>query len=61
MRFLQGEPVEDVRTSILRSWQRCRSLALSPDQNDLPFRDDFDPDSRLVSRPTTVSHVPQAG
>ncbi|GAB2746194.1 hypothetical protein GCM10027072_48120 [Streptomyces bullii] len=37
-----------MRTSILRSWQRCRSLALSPDQNDLPFRDDFDPESRLV-------------
>ncbi|MFJ9150862.1 SpoIIE family protein phosphatase [Streptomyces sp. NPDC102270] len=49
VRFLQGEQVEGgVRTSILSSWQRCRSLGLSPDQNDLPFREDFDPDGRLV-------------
>ncbi|WP_405866661.1 SpoIIE family protein phosphatase [Streptomyces sp. NBC_00005] len=48
-RFLQGEPVEaGVRTSILNSWQRCRSMGLSPDQSDLPFREDFDPDARLV-------------
>ncbi|MFE0254260.1 SpoIIE family protein phosphatase [Streptomyces sp. NPDC059010] len=48
-RFLQGEPVETgVRTSILNSWQRCRSLDLSPDQADLPFRDDFDPDGPIV-------------
>ncbi|MFF4401086.1 SpoIIE family protein phosphatase [Streptomyces sp. NPDC001480] len=48
-RFLQGEPVETgVRTSILNSWQRCRSLGLSPDQSDLPFREDFDPGGRIV-------------
>ncbi|MER5219284.1 SpoIIE family protein phosphatase [Streptomyces flaveus] len=48
-RFLQGEPVEGgVRKSILNSWQRSRSLGLSPDQSDLPFREDFDRDGRLV-------------
>ncbi|MET9385635.1 SpoIIE family protein phosphatase [Streptomyces sp. NPDC002928] len=48
-RFLQGEPVEaGVRTSILNSWQRCRSLGLSPDRPDLPFRKDFDPGVRIV-------------
>lgn len=48
-RFLQGEPVEQgVRTSILDSWQRCRTLGLSPDQSDLPFLADFDPDGRIV-------------
>ncbi|WP_328475606.1 SpoIIE family protein phosphatase [Streptomyces sp. NBC_00377] len=48
-RFLQGEPVEPgVRTSILDSWRRCRTLGLSPDQSDLPFREDFEPDGRIV-------------
>ncbi|MGW7255125.1 SpoIIE family protein phosphatase [Streptomyces sp. NPDC054834] len=48
-RFLQGEPVgTGVRTSILNSWQRCRSLGLSPDQRDLPFREDFDPGGRVA-------------
>lgn len=48
-RFLQGEPVETgVRTSILNSWRRCRTLGLSPDQSDLPFREDFEPDGRIV-------------
>ncbi|GHH88945.1 SpoIIE family protein phosphatase [Streptomyces capitiformicae] len=51
-RFLQGEPVEviegGVRTSILDSWQRCRTLGLSPDRADLPFHDGFDPDGPLV-------------
>ncbi|WP_367324948.1 SpoIIE family protein phosphatase [Streptomyces sp. HUAS ZL42] len=48
-RFLQGEQVETgVRTSILNSWRRCRSLGLSPDQSDLPFEEDFDPDPRIV-------------
>lgn len=48
-RFLQGGPVEQgVRTSILDSWQRCRTLGLSPDQSDLPFLEDFDPDGRIV-------------
>ncbi|WP_329389402.1 SpoIIE family protein phosphatase [Streptomyces sp. NBC_01351] len=48
-RFLVGEPVETgVRSPILNSWLRCRLLGLSPDQTELPYRDDFDPDSRLV-------------
>ncbi|MFD5480391.1 SpoIIE family protein phosphatase [Streptomyces hawaiiensis] len=47
--FLQGEPVETgVRTSILNSWQRCRSLGLSPDTLDLPYREDFDPGGRIA-------------
>ncbi|WP_406120676.1 SpoIIE family protein phosphatase [Streptomyces canus] len=47
--FLQGEPVaEGVRTSILNSWQRSRSLGLSPDTLDLPYREDFDPGGRIV-------------
>ncbi|MGW7364554.1 SpoIIE family protein phosphatase [Streptomyces sp. NPDC054841] len=48
-RFLHGESVEGgVRSPILSSWQRCRLLGLSPDQTELPFRQDFDPDSELV-------------
>jgi serine phosphatase RsbU (regulator of sigma subunit)/anti-sigma regulatory factor (Ser/Thr protein kinase) len=48
-RFLQGEPVESgVRTSILDSWRRCRTLGLSPDGSVLPYRDDFDPDGPIV-------------
>ncbi|MEX1652707.1 SpoIIE family protein phosphatase [Streptomyces pseudovenezuelae] len=48
-RFLQGEPVEwGVRASILDSWHRSRSLGLSPNRSDLPFRDDFDPDGPIV-------------
>ncbi|GGR36617.1 hypothetical protein GCM10010251_61310 [Streptomyces aurantiogriseus] len=48
-RFLQGEPVEGgVRASIFDSWQRSRSLGLSPDQSDLPYREDFDRDGRIV-------------
>ncbi|WP_329054984.1 SpoIIE family protein phosphatase [Streptomyces violaceus] len=48
-RFLQGESVEaGVRSSILNSWQRCRSLGLSPDESDLPYRVDFDPGGRIV-------------
>ncbi|GGX00602.1 SpoIIE family protein phosphatase [Streptomyces lomondensis] len=48
-RFLQGEPVETgVRPSILNSWQRCRSLGLSPGTSDLPYREDFDPSGRIV-------------
>ncbi|MFH9713005.1 SpoIIE family protein phosphatase [Streptomyces luteogriseus] len=47
--FLQGEPVESgVRTSILDSWRRSRSLGLSPDTSDLPYREDFDPGGRIV-------------
>ncbi|WP_159765888.1 SpoIIE family protein phosphatase [Streptomyces sp. HM190] len=48
-RFLQGEPVEKgVRTSILHSWRRSRSLGLSPDESELPFDGDFEPDGRIV-------------
>ncbi|WP_407699552.1 SpoIIE family protein phosphatase [Streptomyces ferrugineus] len=48
-RFLQGEPVETgVRSSILDSWRRSRDLGLSPDQSDLPFRADFEPDGPIV-------------
>ncbi|MCX5192829.1 SpoIIE family protein phosphatase [Streptomyces sp. NBC_00249] len=48
-RFLVGESVETgVRSPILNSWLRCRLLGLSADQTELPYRDDFDPDSRLV-------------
>ncbi|KUL22710.1 SpoIIE family protein phosphatase [Streptomyces regalis] len=48
-RFLQGDSVgPGVRTSILNSWQRCRTLGLSPDQSDLPYREDFDPDGPIV-------------
>ncbi|MFJ4541378.1 SpoIIE family protein phosphatase [Streptomyces tibetensis] len=47
--FLQGEPVETgVRASILNSWRRCRSLGLSPDTFDLPYREDFDAGGRIV-------------
>ncbi|MEU7721165.1 SpoIIE family protein phosphatase [Streptomyces tibetensis] len=47
--FLQGELVETgVRASILNSWQRCRSLGLSPDTSDLPYREDFDAGGRIV-------------
>ncbi|MET7474106.1 SpoIIE family protein phosphatase [Streptomyces sp. NPDC005648] len=54
-RFLQGEPVDTgVRTSILDSWRRCRTLGLSPDQSDLPFREDFEPDGRIVRAATPV-------
>ncbi|MER8092603.1 SpoIIE family protein phosphatase [Streptomyces goshikiensis] len=48
-RFLGGEPLTGgVRGPIMNSWLRCQSLGLSPDQTELPYRDDFDPDSRLV-------------
>ncbi|OKI53616.1 SpoIIE family protein phosphatase [Streptomyces sp. MJM1172] len=48
-RFLGGEPLMGgVRGPIMNSWLRCQSLGLSPDQTELPYRDDFDPDSRLV-------------
>ncbi|MFF5445606.1 SpoIIE family protein phosphatase [Streptomyces sp. NPDC012888] len=48
-RFLGGEPAgTGVRAPILDSWLRCRLLGLSPDGMELPHRDDYDPDSRLV-------------
>lgn len=60
-RFLQGEPVDaDVRTSILSSWRRSRSLGLSPDQADLPFREDFDRDGRIVRAAVPVLDQLQA-
>nr|WP_229865589.1 SpoIIE family protein phosphatase [Streptomyces spinoverrucosus] len=43
-----------VRTPILNSWQRCLSLGLSPDQSDLPFQEDFDPDDRIIRAATPV-------
>ncbi|MEU8774913.1 SpoIIE family protein phosphatase [Streptomyces sp. NPDC048606] len=57
-RFLVGETVEagerGVRGPILNSWLRCRLLGLSPDQTELPYRDDFEPDSRLVRAASPV-------
>ncbi|MFJ6793529.1 SpoIIE family protein phosphatase [Streptomyces sp. NPDC091268] len=51
-RFLHGEPAEavqsGVRGPILSSWQRCLLLGLSPDQSELPFTEDFDPQGPLV-------------
>ncbi|MBY8840674.1 SpoIIE family protein phosphatase [Streptomyces sp. SP2-10] len=48
-RFLEGGPVEaGVRTPISSSWERCRSLGLSPDGSDLPFREDFDTEARII-------------
>ncbi|MFD3619018.1 SpoIIE family protein phosphatase [Streptomyces sp. NPDC058676] len=48
-RFLEGGPVEGgVRELILSSWQRSVLLGLSPDQSELPYREDVDLDSRLV-------------
>ncbi|WP_327418810.1 SpoIIE family protein phosphatase [Streptomyces sp. NBC_01233] len=48
-RFLHGESVEEgVRGPILHSWQRSRLLGISPDQSELPFTQDFDPDGRLI-------------
>ncbi|WP_420079008.1 SpoIIE family protein phosphatase [Streptomyces sp. JL4002] len=60
-RFLLGEPVEDgVRGPILNSWRRSRLLGLSPEQTELPYRDDFDPDSRLVRAAAPVLDQLQA-
>ncbi|MFG2988139.1 SpoIIE family protein phosphatase [Streptomyces sp. NPDC048257] len=48
-RFLQGESVEgSVRSPILSSWQRSRLLGLSPDQSELPFQEDLEPDGPLL-------------
>ncbi|WPB88167.1 SpoIIE family protein phosphatase [Streptomyces malaysiensis] len=47
-RFLAGEPVEQgVRSLILSSWERCRSLGISPD-DDAPYWQDYDAAGRLV-------------
>ncbi|MFE1837318.1 SpoIIE family protein phosphatase [Streptomyces sviceus] len=59
--FLQGEPVtEGVRTSILSSWQRSRSLGLSPDAFDLPYREDFDTGGRIARAAVPVLDQLQA-
>ncbi|MFD9574576.1 SpoIIE family protein phosphatase [Streptomyces sp. NPDC059982] len=51
-RFLHGEQAgpagEGVRGPILSSWERCRLLGLSPDQSELPFTEEYDPDGPLV-------------
>ncbi|MFB7176762.1 SpoIIE family protein phosphatase [Streptomyces sp. NPDC056257] len=48
-RFLHGESVEgSVRGPILHSWQRSQLLGISPDQSELPFTQDFDPEGRLI-------------
>ncbi|MGP3948736.1 SpoIIE family protein phosphatase [Streptomyces sp. 7N604] len=57
-RFLAGERIEDVggavRTPILTSWQRCKSLGLVPDQLSLTYEQDLDLDGRLLSAATPV-------
>ncbi|MFI6445642.1 SpoIIE family protein phosphatase [Kitasatospora sp. NPDC050543] len=48
-RFLGGGSAEGgARSAILSSWKRSRSLGLSPDRIDLPYRQDLDLDGRLV-------------
>ncbi|MBP2063380.1 SpoIIE family protein phosphatase [Streptomyces iranensis] len=48
-RFLEGEPVaRGVRNVILSSWQRCRYLRISPNDDDPLYRQDYDTTSRLV-------------
>ncbi|WP_406473202.1 SpoIIE family protein phosphatase [Streptomyces platensis] len=47
--FLRGGSVEGaVRSPILDSWQRSRSLGLTPDGCELPFSQDLDLDGRLI-------------
>ncbi|MEV5239422.1 protein phosphatase, partial [Streptomyces cinnamoneus] len=48
--FLRGGTVEGaaVRSQILDSWQRSRSLGLTPDGCELPFTQDLDLEGRLV-------------
>ncbi|WP_149547609.1 SpoIIE family protein phosphatase [Streptomyces marokkonensis] len=57
-RILAGEVVDDVagvvRTPILTSWQRCRSLGLVPDQLILTCERDLDLDGRLLTAATPV-------
>ncbi|MGK5543773.1 SpoIIE family protein phosphatase [Streptomyces sp. URMC 127] len=53
--FFAGAPVVDaVRGPIFDSWQRSRSLGLSPDGCELPFVQDLDFDGRLVRAATPV-------
>jgi GAF domain-containing protein/anti-sigma regulatory factor (Ser/Thr protein kinase) len=48
-RFFAGDPVEaDVRSSILTSWQRCRSLGLVSDGLVIPYEEDLDVEARLL-------------
>ncbi|MFJ6787610.1 SpoIIE family protein phosphatase [Streptomyces angustmyceticus] len=53
--FLHGGTVEGtVRSPILDSWQRSRSLGLAPESCELPYRPDLDLDGRLVRAATPV-------
>ncbi|MCF3101738.1 SpoIIE family protein phosphatase [Streptomyces roseoverticillatus] len=53
--FFAGAPVVDaVRGPIIDSWQRSRSLGLSPDGCELPYLQDIDLDGRLVRAATPV-------
>ncbi|MFC9238310.1 SpoIIE family protein phosphatase [Streptomyces decoyicus] len=53
--FLRGGAVEGtVRNPILNSWQRSRSLGLSPEGCELPYVQDLDLDGRLVRAATPV-------
>ncbi|MFK0261330.1 SpoIIE family protein phosphatase [Streptomyces angustmyceticus] len=53
--FLRGGTVEGtVRSPILNSWQRSRSLGLAPEGCELPYRPDIDLDGRLVRAATPV-------
>ncbi|MFD0163235.1 SpoIIE family protein phosphatase [Streptomyces decoyicus] len=53
--FLRGGTVEGtVRNPILNSWQRSRSLGLSPEGCELPYFEDLDLDGRLVRAATPV-------
>ncbi|WP_167538098.1 SpoIIE family protein phosphatase [Streptomyces caniferus] len=59
--FLRGGTVEEpVRSPILDSWQRSRSLGLSPEGCELPYRPDLDLDGRLVRAATPVMDRLQA-
>lgn len=46
--LLGGAAGKDVRNLILNSWERSRSLGLSPDGCELPYTQDLDLDGRLV-------------
>ncbi len=53
--FLRGGSVEEgVRGPILSSWQRCRSMGLSPEGCELPYVEDLDLDGRLVQAAAPV-------
>jgi transcriptional regulator of acetoin/glycerol metabolism len=47
--FLTGDPAEaEVRDSILKSWQRCRSLGLVPDRLEIPYQEELDLEGCLL-------------